>query len=203
MQTTESENWVVLSTTHQHVLRAFCGRESSCDGFDPTQKVQLWGKQRWFSPGGAHSRVDLAVNAVAVGRSTREELTDKKKYNIFLNKQSLRVGDACPSTCNLHERVLSKYETKMKSALRKRHVNAAQSMWKESIASVRDPRLKGYAEVMASPLSPFYLCFNTKSIGRKGGFEGNIHVFMGIEFQSLQQPFGIFPQPVRIGSCYR
>ena len=89
MQTTESENWVVLSTTHQHVLRAFCGRESSCDGFDPTQKVKLWGKQQWLCPDGGHSKVDLAVNAVVVARSTREWLTDKNKFNTFINKQAL------------------------------------------------------------------------------------------------------------------
>ena len=195
--------WVVLSTDRQSVLKQFIGLERTSDGGNALQKVQLWGEQFWFEENGPHSQVDNALNALLVARSTKEELKQRKLFNPFKSKQRLRVSKNCPSKLGLDTKVPSKYQSRIRRTLKKRQMNAAYSLWKEAIAARKDPRVKGYAEVVASPTCPFYLVFNPDTVGRNGKLSGRVHIYMGIEFGKLTAPYSEFPEPVRIGSNYR
>ena len=103
----------------------------------------------------------------------------------------------------MHEKVQRKYRASLKCALQSRNLNVAYSLWKEAIASRKDPRVKEYAELVACPGSPFYVSLNTKTIGSQGKLCGNVHIFMGIEFGKINTHFSDFTSPVRIGSNYK
>ena len=151
------------------------------------------GPEVWHSENGLHTKVDFPINQAAVKWSSKEEVTVKKIYNIFQSKQCLRWHKLCPTELtDVHEKVQRKYRAPLKCALQSRNLNVAYSLWKEAIASRKDPRVKGYAEVVACPDSPFYVSLNTKTIGSQGKLCGNVHIFMGIEFGKINTHFSDF-----------
>jgi hypothetical protein len=68
-------------------------------------------------------------------------------------------------------------------------VNSLLSVVKESMVQPGDPRVKCYAEIIASTGKPVYIIFNAPAMGRRSRDTGCIYVYLSIDHGRRLNPF--------------